>query len=188
MFYNQEAHNPGQVPGFPFGGYSAAAVMEDSPNAPGVGQSQERQRIAVFCGTGLNVLVKTSVKPLWSPLSRHEAKPLRCETSISSDAPPLSDKTNDTEDFQMSITTAITVMSLPVACVAVAAALMRLFDVKDATPAESQAEAEKLLRQANQEVTIRRRVRAGAPINAAFAEFPRFPVYALVRQPAGQSK
>ncbi len=88
----------------------------------------------------------------------------------------------------MNITTAIAVMSLPVACVAAAAALMRLFDVKDATPAQSQAEAEKLLRQANQEVTIRRRVRAGAPSNAAFAEFPRFPVYSLVRQPAGESE
>ena len=162
--------------------------MEDSPHAPGIGRAQELQRIAVFCGTRLNVLAKTSVKPLWRPLSRHGARPLRCETSISSDAPPLTDKTNDTEDFEMSITTAITVMSLPVACVAAAAALMRLFDVQDATPAQSQAEAEKLLRQANQEVTIRRRVRAGAPSNAALAEFPRFPVYARVRQPAGESK
>jgi hypothetical protein len=39
---------------------------------------------------------------------------------------------------------------------------MRLFDVKDATAEQVQAEVEKLLGQANQEVKITRRVRAGA--------------------------
>ncbi|MEI7538668.1 MAG: hypothetical protein WCJ76_15715 [Comamonadaceae bacterium] len=81
----------------------------------------------------------------------------------------------------MSITTAITFLSLPVACVAAAAALMRLFDVKDITIEQAQFEAEKLLSQANQEVKMRRRVRAGAPSNAALADFPRLSSPSAVR-------
>jgi hypothetical protein len=45
----------------------------------------------------------------------------------------------------MSITTAIIVLFLPFACIAAASALMHLFDVKDATAEQAQAEAEKLL-------------------------------------------
>jgi len=88
----------------------------------------------------------------------------------------------------MNLTTVVLAVFLPVACIAVAAALMRLFDVPDATVEQTQVEAERLLSRVNHDVQMHRRVRAGAPINAAFAEFPRFPVYALVRQPAGQSK
>ncbi|MFZ4478638.1 MAG: hypothetical protein ACOYNZ_01950 [Rhodoferax sp.] len=73
----------------------------------------------------------------------------------------------------MSITTTITVVILPIACVAAAAALMRLFDVKDVTTEQAQSEAEKLLSQANREVKIRRRVRAGPPSNAALVDFSR---------------
>jgi hypothetical protein len=61
---------------------------------------------------------------------------------------------------------------LPLACIAAARVLMRLFDVKDATPEQAKAEAEKLLMQVNQEVTIRRRVRAGAPSNAILTNPP----------------
>ena len=61
---------------------------------------------------------------------------------------------------------------LPVACVAAATALMRLFDVKDATSEQAKAEAEKLLMQVDQEITIRRRVRAGAPSNAILTNPP----------------
>ena len=74
----------------------------------------------------------------------------------------------------MSITTTIIAVFLPLACIGAAAALMRLFDVKDFTPEQSQAEAEKLLLQANREVRVRRRVRAGPPSNAALADFSRF--------------
>jgi len=52
----------------------------------------------------------------------------------------------------MNITTAITVVFLSLACIAVASALMRLFDVKDVTLEQSQAEAEKLLAQFKAEV------------------------------------
>ena len=62
----------------------------------------------------------------------------------------------------MSFTTILAALLALVACVAVAVALMRLFDVKDATAEQAQAEVEKLLRQANQEVKTTRRVRAGA--------------------------
>jgi len=48
------------------------------------------------------------------------------------------------------------------ACIAVAVALLRLFDVKDDAAEQVQAEAEKLLAQANREVKIIRRVRAGS--------------------------
>ena len=85
------------------------------------------------------------------------------------DHPPLS----DLPLAEMSITTVITVVVLPVACIAAATALMRLFDVKATTPEQSQAEAEKLLAQFNTEVRVRRRVRAGPPSNAALAEFQR---------------
>ena len=47
------------------------------------------------------------------------------------------------------------------ACIAVAVALMRLFDVKDATAEQVQAETEMLLAQVNREVKTTRRVRAG---------------------------
>ena len=75
---------------------------------------------------------------------------------------------------QMSVTTVIFALFLPVVCIAAATGLMRLFDVKDATPEQTQSEVEKLLWDANREVKIRRRVRAGAPVNAAFADFSHF--------------
>jgi hypothetical protein len=74
----------------------------------------------------------------------------------------------------MSITQAIIAISLPAVCIAAAAGLMRLFDVKDTTSEQAQAETERLLAQITQEVNVRRRIRAGAPSNAALAEFPRF--------------
>ena len=74
----------------------------------------------------------------------------------------------------MSITQAIIAVSLPVVCIAAAAGLMRLFDVKDATSEQAQAEAESLMAQITAEVNVRRRVRAGAPSSAVLAEFPRF--------------
>lgn len=57
-------------------------------------------------------------------------------------APPC-----DLPSKPMSITTAIIAVFLPLACIAAAAALMRLFDVKEATTAQAQIEAEKLLSQ-----------------------------------------
>jgi hypothetical protein len=45
----------------------------------------------------------------------------------------------------MSITIAIIVVILTLACIVAANALMSLFDVKDASAEQSQAEAEKLL-------------------------------------------
>ena len=83
------------------------------------------------------------------------------------DHAPLCDLTST----PMSITTAITVVVLPFACIAAASALMRLFDVKEATPEQVKAEAERLLVQFTPEVKMRRRVRAGAPSNAALADF-----------------
>ena len=77
-----------------------------------------------------------------------------------------SGKTINTEDFQMSFTTVLTALLVPVACIAAAVALMRLFDVKDATAEQVHAEIEKLLGQANREVKITRRVRAGAVTSA----------------------
>ena len=75
---------------------------------------------------------------------------------------------------QMSLTTVIFAVFLPFVCIAVATALMRLFDVQDATSEQTQSEVEKLLTQANRDVKIRRRVRAGAPSNAALADFSHF--------------
>jgi hypothetical protein len=83
----------------------------------------------------------------------------------------------------MSVITVFFAVFLPVVCIIAATALMRLFDVKDATPEQTQSEVEELLSRVNREVKVRRRVRAGAPGNAALAEFPRFPVYAFVKQP-----
>ena len=74
----------------------------------------------------------------------------------------------------MSITQAIITVSLPVVCIAAAAGLMRLFDVKDATSEQAKAEAERLSAQITPQVNMRRRVRAGAPSNAVLAEFQRF--------------
>lgn len=72
---------------------------------------------------------------------------------------------------QMSVTTLILALFLPVLCIFAATALMRLFDVKVATPEQAKSEVEKLLSQANREVKVRPRVRAGAPSNAALADF-----------------
>ena len=74
----------------------------------------------------------------------------------------------------MNISTVIIAVLLPVACIAVATALMRLFDVKEATVEQAQFEAEKLLAQVNRDVKMRNRVRAGVPINAAVADFHHF--------------
>ena len=62
----------------------------------------------------------------------------------------------------MSITTLLTALMVLVACIAAAIALMRLFDVNDATPEQLRDEIEKLLGQASREVRVVRRVRAGA--------------------------
>lgn len=82
----------------------------------------------------------------------------------------------------MSFSTVIFAVFLPVVCIAAAAALMRLFDVKEATVEQAQSEVEKLLSQANREVKIRRRVRAGAPSNAAFADFSHFASLSAARK------
>jgi len=47
----------------------------------------------------------------------------------------------------MSVTTVILAVFLPVVCIVVANVLMRLFDVKDATPEQTLSEVEKLLSQ-----------------------------------------
>lgn len=62
--------------------------------------------------------------------------------------------------FATQLTLLIAVFVL-VACIAAAVVLMRLSDLKDATAAQAEAEAEKLLAQANREVKKTRRVRAG---------------------------
>lgn len=62
--------------------------------------------------------------------------------------------------FVTQLTLLIAVFVL-VACIAAAVVLMRLSDLKDATAAQAEAEAEKLLAQANREVKKTRRVRAG---------------------------
>jgi hypothetical protein len=49
--------------------------------------------------------------------------------------------------MQMSFTTVIIAVFMPFACIAAATALMRLFDVKEVTAEQAQAEAEKLLAQ-----------------------------------------
>ena len=74
----------------------------------------------------------------------------------------------------MTITVAIIAVFLPVVCIAAAAALMRLFDVKKVTTEQAQIEVEKLLSQVNQEVKIRRRVRAGAPSYSPMVDFSHF--------------
>jgi len=84
---------------------------------------------------------------------------------------------------QMNVTTVLFAVFLPVVCIIAANALMRLFDVKDATLEQTHSDVEGLLSQVNREVKQRRRVRAGAPSNAVPAEFPRLPVYSLVKQP-----
>lgn len=75
---------------------------------------------------------------------------------------------------QMSITTIFIAAFLPVACIAVADALMRFFDVKEAGANRAQSDAEKLLIQVNREVTARHRVRAGAPSTATLSDFSHF--------------
>jgi len=59
---------------------------------------------------------------------------------------------------QLTLLTAVVVL---VACIAAAVVLKRLSDLKDATAAQAEADAEKLLAQANREVKKTRRVRAG---------------------------
>ena len=80
----------------------------------------------------------------------------------------------DLRSGHMSIIQAIIAVSMLVVCIAVAAGLMRLFDVKGATPEQTQADVERLLAQVNREVKVRRRVRAGAPTDAVSADFRRF--------------
>ena len=84
----------------------------------------------------------------------------------------ISGRTINTEDFQMSFTTIFAALLALVACVAVAVALMRLFDAKDATAEQVQAEVGKLLAQANREVKNHRRVRAGTAIVQAMSQPP----------------
>jgi hypothetical protein len=74
----------------------------------------------------------------------------------------------------MNLTTIILAVFLPLACLAAAAALMHLFDVKDAATEQVQVEVRSLLSKVNRDVQTRRRVRAGAPSNATSAEFSRF--------------
>lgn len=74
----------------------------------------------------------------------------------------------------MSLATIIVAVLLPAACIAAAVALMRLFDVKEATVEQAQLEAEKLLAQVNRDLKMRCRVRAGVPLNAALADFNHF--------------
>ncbi len=62
--------------------------------------------------------------------------------------------------FATQLTLLIAVFVL-VACIAAAFVLMRLSGLKDATAAQAEADAEKLLAQANREVKKTRRVRAG---------------------------
>ena len=64
----------------------------------------------------------------------------------------------------MSFTIIIVAIFVAAACIAAAIALMRLFDVKDAAMEQAQAEAEKLLAQANREVKNYRCVRAESAI------------------------
>lgn len=71
----------------------------------------------------------------------------------------------------MNVNTVILVVFLPAACIAAAAALMRLFEVKEATSEQSQAEVARLLAPVSPEARVRHRVRAGAPSNATLAEF-----------------
>lgn len=61
----------------------------------------------------------------------------------------------------MSFTTVLIAVFVLAGCVAAATALMRLFDEKDVSEEQAQAEVEKLLAQANREVKMTRRVRAG---------------------------
>jgi hypothetical protein len=72
----------------------------------------------------------------------------------------------------MNLITVVLAVSLPLACIAVAAALMRLFDVRDATTEQAQVEAERLLSRVNHDVQTRRRVRAGAPGSITPTAFP----------------
>jgi hypothetical protein len=88
----------------------------------------------------------------------------------------------------MSVTTAIFAVFLPVVCIIAANALMRLFDVKDATLEQTHSDVEELLSQVDREVKLRRRVRAGAPSNAVLAEFPRLTVCLFFKQPPEGSK
>jgi hypothetical protein len=60
----------------------------------------------------------------------------------------------------MNFATLVIAVLLPFACIGVAAALMRLFDVKDATAEQAQAQAERLLLRVNHDLQTRRRVRA----------------------------
>jgi uncharacterized membrane-anchored protein YhcB (DUF1043 family) len=74
----------------------------------------------------------------------------------------------------MSFTTLFLAVLLSVVSIVVAIVLMRLLAVKVSTDEHTQADAEKLLLQVNLEVKIRRRVRAGASVNALSADFPHF--------------
>lgn len=84
----------------------------------------------------------------------------------------ISGRTINTEDVQMSFTTIIVAIFLASACIATTVALMRLFDAKDATAEQVQAEVGKLLAQANREVKNHRRVRAGTAIVQAMSQPP----------------
>lgn len=84
----------------------------------------------------------------------------------------------------MSISTVIIAVLLPVGCIAVATALMRLFDVKPVSAEQAQQEAERLLAQVNRDLTVRCRVRAGVPVNAALSDFQRLTTLKAARMSA----
>lgn len=85
------------------------------------------------------------------------------------------------EELQMSFIVLSIAIFLPVASILAAMALMRMFDVKDATAEQTQAEAEKLLAQVNREVKRRHHVRAGAPSNPTLTDVPRFASLSAIR-------
>ena len=66
----------------------------------------------------------------------------------------------------MSVMTVFIAGFLALVCISAAAVLVRLIAVKQA-----KSETERLLSQANREVAIRRRVRAGAPSNVPSTDF-----------------
>lgn len=84
----------------------------------------------------------------------------------------------------MSLLAVTIVAILPVACIAIASLLMRVFDVEPVSPEQARQEADRLLAQRKPVLAAPCRVRAGTPVNAALSDFQRLTALKAARMSA----
>jgi hypothetical protein len=81
----------------------------------------------------------------------------------------------------MNLTSVVLAALLAMTCLVGGVALIRAFGVKFGTATPDQAQAERLLSQANQELQVRRRVRAGTSSHAMPDTWPQVSTLSTVR-------